>query len=408
MLALPFLLAALPAACPPVQDDTDLLTLTNGKEIECRVLFEGEDTITYSTRRKTREIPRAEVAEIQSIERSLREFLDRFAALDPTHVGSLTDLATFAEGAFLPAEARHTWIRIITLDSENERAWTKLGGVKGRKGWRLKVRGRFYDLERLRQRVSDWKNAMEIPTAHFLIKTDLEPERALDIAIDIERIYLAYYDALGPELKLYPFDEVPEIHLFGDRKNYPKPPTPGWGAWFGRISNEVYVDASGTFDVLEVRRNVAYCLLFNSFRRALGARVGELPPWAREGLARGLARAIRGDAGRMRLELGIPHEASFSHHARDADALPLKRLLTADFAAFQAGTHVERFRAQAYTLTFFLVNAEDGRYRAGLADYLRSAFLGKGAATHLEKALGVKIEDLEQEWFAYVQGLAGR
>ena len=59
-------------------------------------------------------------------------------------------------------------------------------------------------------------------------------------------------------------------------------------------------------------------------------------------------------------------------------------------------------------MTFFLVNAEDGRYRAGLAEYLRSAFLGKGATTHLEKALGVKIEALEQEWFAYVQGLAGR
>jgi hypothetical protein len=136
--------------------------------------------------------------------------------------------------------------------------------------------------------------------------------------------------------------------------------------------------------------------------------VGNLPAWAREGMARGLARAIQGDAGQMRLELGIPHEASFAHHAQDQDALPLKRVLTAGFGEYDAGKHMERLRAQAYTLTFFLLNAEDGKYREGFADYLRDAFLGKGAATHLEKALGIKIEDLEEEWSAYVQAQAGQ
>ncbi len=61
MLAIPLLLAALPASSTAVQDDTDLLTLTNGKQIECRVLYEGDEQIIYSARRKTREIPRAEL-----------------------------------------------------------------------------------------------------------------------------------------------------------------------------------------------------------------------------------------------------------------------------------------------------------------------------------------------------------
>ena len=407
MLAFQLLAAALPALFPAVQDDTDLLTLKDGKEIECRVLYEDDEQVIIRERRKTREVPRDEVAEIQSIERSLREFLEKFEALDATDVGRLTDLATFAEGAFLPAESRHTWIRILTLDPENERAWTKLGGVKGRKGWRLKVRGRFYTLEQLRERVSDWKNAMVLPTAHFLIKTDIAPERALDVAIDVERAYLAYYDLLGPELKLFPFDEVPEIHIFKDAKDYPKPPTPGWDAWYARNANELYVNFSENPDLGEIRRNVAYCLLFNSFRRSLDVRSGALPPWAREGMAQGLALAVRGEPGRMTLELGVPHEAHFALQARDEDALPLKRLLVAGQAAFDAGTEAERFCTQVYTLTFFLMNAGEGKYRAGFAEYLRKAFVGKGAATHLQRALGIDIEDLEEEWTAYVRTQAG-
>lgn len=407
MLAAPLLLAGLPLVAAPASDDPDLVILKDGKEVPCRILYEDEQWVVYRDGRRTREVPREEVAEVQSIERSLRQFLEKFETLDTTDVGRLTDLALFAEGSFLPGEARHTWIRILTLDPQNERAWTKLGGVKGRKGWQLKVRGRYYTLDELRERASDWKNAMHVPTAHFLIKTDVEPERALDVAIDVERIYLAYYDLLGPELRLFPFDDVPEIHVFRDADDYPSPPAPGWGAWYARNPNEVYVDASGDISVGEVRVNVGYCLLFNSFRRSLDVRTGELPAWAREGLAQGLALAVRGERGSLRLEVGVPHEATFARHARDGEALSLERLLGAGKAAFDAGTHGERHFVQAYTLTFFLVNAEGGKYRSGFADFLRGAFAGKGSSTHLERALGVDVEDLEQEWIAYVRAQAG-
>ena len=77
----------------------------------------------------------------------------------------MADLAKFCESRDLPGEARQMWIRILIDDPENEEAWTKLGGSHGRKGWRLKVRGRYYTLDQLRERVSDWKNAMELRTA---------------------------------------------------------------------------------------------------------------------------------------------------------------------------------------------------------------------------------------------------
>ena len=49
----------------------------------------------------------------------------------------------------------------------------------------------------------------------------------------------------------------------------------------------------------------------------------------------------------------------------------------------------------------------DRAYRAGFADFLRSTFLGQGATTHFEKSLGVKVEELEPEWIAYVKEIAG-
>jgi hypothetical protein len=70
------------------------------------------------------------------------------------------------------------------------------------------------------------RNALELPTSHFLLKSDAEPERVLNLAIDAERAWFAFYDALGPALGLYVFDETPEIHVFADAKDYPAPPTP--------------------------------------------------------------------------------------------------------------------------------------------------------------------------------------
>ena len=90
----------------------------------------------------------------------------------------------------------------------------------------LRVRGRFYTLDELKKRVSDWQNALELNTAHFLIRTDGPPERALDLAIDVERAYLTFYTVFGKPLELYVFDEVPEINVFSDPKDFRAPPQP--------------------------------------------------------------------------------------------------------------------------------------------------------------------------------------
>ena len=357
--------AALLLPVPSIQrDETDLLVMNDGEQVECRVLYEDDELVVARSKRKNREYARADVAEIHSVERSLREFMQRFDQLRPDDLAGFAELAAFCESEELPGEARNLWIRILLLDPLNEQAWTKLGGNHGRKGWRMKVRGRYYTIEELRERASDWKNALELRTAHFLLKTDTEPERALEVAINLERAYLTFYDLLGPDLKLYAFDQVPEIHLYASADDYPKPRVPGEDAWFALLANTLYVNGSEGRNVPQIVARLTDCLVYNSFRRTLGKQ-GSVTSWAHRGMSMAFGSALRTDGDRAYWDFEPPVMEYFTFQASDDEPLTMKQLLRAGGGAFDSGTHVERYRAQAYTLTHFLAFGNDRAYRAG-------------------------------------------
>jgi len=388
-------------------DGPDVVVLRDGGRVEGRVLFENDEKVVLREKSKTREIARGEVGEVQSVERSLAEYLKRFDALDPTDVAALVDLAHYAEEHHLPGEARCTWIRILTVDAAHEEAWAKLGGVQRNKGWELKVKGRFYTIDELRTRTSDWKNALELPTAHFVVKTDTGPERALEVALDVERACTAYYEVVGKPLELWVFDEVPEIHLHAEAKEYPAPPTPGDPAWFGRGENTLHVLSSQSLDRGLVVAEFVDALVFNSFRRSLGNKTGELEPWVREGLRQAFAAAVRPDPGHVRFEFGEPIAAHFHTQATAEKPVALEAVLTAGRNAFSSGTNAARLTAAAYTLTQFLIQGRDHAHRAAFADFLRSSYTGKGGKSNFLHALDMKEKDLEAEWTAYVKEVAG-
>ena len=396
------------APTPNHDDRSDVVTLKNGKQIECRVILETDEVVLTRRGSKKKQYTRDEVAEVQSVERSLAELFRRYDALPSQGPAELADLALFCEQNELPSEARTLWLKILTLDPENEQAWTELGGVHTkRRGWRLKVRGRFYTVEQLRERVSDWKHAMEIPTAHFLLKTDIEPERALDIALNLERAYMTFYEVIGEALALQVFDEVPEVHVFKDPKNYPTPRFKGDQAWFSRGENTVYVNGAGPQVARAAVFKLTHALVLNSFRRTIGGN-GSIAPWTERALAEAFSYALRVEDGVATWEFGRPIPEYFRFQAEDEKPLGLKRLVTAGYGAFNNGTDARRYNAECHTLMYFLLHAEGGKYRSGVAQYMRSSFKGQSATTHLEKALGVKLKELEPEWTAFVAETAGR
>ena len=396
------------ALLPLVPSDTpDLVVLQDGKEIECRVLYEDEETVVYTKKRKAQEVARSEVASVQSIERSVKEYLDRFDEIDARSVPALLDLAAFCESRELFGEARHLRIRVIGLDPENETAWTELGGVyTERRGWRLKVRGRYLGMDKLRERVADWKNALELPTAHFLIRTDGDPAKALDLAVDIERAYLAFYDLLGPALRMYPFDEVPEINVYASPDDYPAPRNQGDMAWFEVRANTLHVNGAQAQQAPQAAvATLADLLLWNGLRRTVG-KVGAVPAWVRDGLGQAFAAAYRRDPGHASWDFGNPIQAHFVTHAGAEKPLSIKEVVAAGFRATDSGSKAGLYAAESYTLLHFLATGEEGAFRPGLAEYLKESFMGKDSISNLEKALGLKSKEIEERWIEHVRGMS--
>lgn len=389
-------------------DQPDLVVLVDGKEIECRVLHEGDEVVLARVGARKREIPVAEIAQIQTIERSLAEFFERYEKLADRGTGGLATLARYCEQSELPGESRVLWLRILLMDPNSELAWSKLGGTfSKRRGWRVRVRGRFYTLPELRERVADWKNAMELPSAHFLTRTDIAPEQALDVVLNLERAYLSFYDTIGEALDLQVFDEVPAVHIYSDPDDYPTPRFAGDNAWFSRGENTVHVNGTGSRIRQETVFHLTHALVYNSFRRTIGGS-GSIAPWSERAIAEAFADAVRVENGIASWEFGAPIQPLFSLHARDDEPLTLKQVVASGYGAYNSGSDANRYIAQSHTLFHFLMEAEDGKYRDGFADYLRSSFKGKSAATHLEEALGVDLDVVEGEWHAYARAVAAR
>ncbi len=406
-MLIPLLLTAFASVPVVANDEPDKVLLADGKSIACRVLYEDGDKVVYREAKKNKEVPRSQVQSIDSVERRLKAFFEQFDATDPSDASQQATLAQWAEEHNLPHEARATWIRVLVLDPQTEAAWTKLGGVKQNDVWKLKVKGKSYTLDELRKRKSEWKTALELPTSHFLIRSDGDPARVLDAAIDVERAYLAFYELFGPVLKLYVFDEVPELNLVTDPADFPNPPAPGMTVWYERLGNKLFANITENPDRVAIATELCEVLVFNSFRRTLNKQVSEIEPWLRSGLALTFGAGFRPDPGRAKFDLKSPNTTLFQTVANDAKPIELKKLLGTGRGGFDGGPDQAKNYAAAYTLVHFLAFADDGKHRTAFAEYARDAALGKGGPSNFFGTLKVKEKDLEAEWRAYVAKIAG-
>ena len=407
-LLLPVLLTT--ASTASDRDLVDRVVLTSGKQLSGRVLLETPEKLVLDTGAKEREIPMAEVTSVDSVERSLEEFLARFDAADQLNVDALLELARFAEEHELPGEARNTYLRVLSIDPNNEDAWNKLGGhYSKRLGWRLRVRGRYRTIDQLRERVSDWRRALELTTAHFYLRTDITPERALDISINIERAYLEFYRLFGEELELFVFDEAPSIFIYASEKEFPKPLFDGKNAWYTALDNILYVngDLTGGADARETMRHFIDLMMSTSFRRTQG-RPGETSPFVSRGVGLLFAAALDFDQAWADWEFGRPNEELFRRHAAAKKPFGIARIVNASEGDYVGADNAALTVAQAYTLVYFLIFAEDGKYRPAAARFLQSSFLGQPSASHLEKILGVDLDNLGLRYEAYVDAVVSK
>jgi hypothetical protein len=91
-----------------------------GKVLEGRVVFDGKDEVVLRTNGKDQRIPRADIAELHSLEQSLSKILDR--DLKGADAASLAEIAKACEQSGLDREAKNFWLRVLIADPKNEAA----------------------------------------------------------------------------------------------------------------------------------------------------------------------------------------------------------------------------------------------------------------------------------------------
>ncbi|MBL4770728.1 MAG: hypothetical protein JKY61_06220 [Planctomycetes bacterium] len=384
----------------------DRIVLKDGNEIVCRIMFEDEGRVLFKAKKKVESIALSKVQEVRSVERSSRAFLDRLSSLSRTSVAELAGLALWAEEHGLPGEAKALWLRVVLLDATDAEAWGKLDSKRTKTGWRLRLGNRTFTADEFRGSGRDWRYAIEIPTAHFLVKANGDLVNALDIAIELESIYSMYYERLGQQIELYPFEWIPEIRIHGGGKRAPQPPVSGVDAWYDTKSNVLMVHGDQP-QANHVRRAALDMMIENSFRMALGNRAGTLPVWAHEGLANEFVLALRSDSHQLKLKGGEPYQAWFEAQARMKKKLSIRRVFGSSGSDYGGGTNKLGFRAASYTLVFYLMNNENDQYRKAFFDYLRAAFRGKGSLSTFERAFPVPLETLSKEWNTFIHETAG-
>jgi hypothetical protein len=372
-----------------------------GKVLEGRVVFEGKEEIVLRANGKDQRIPRDDVAEIHSIERSLSTVLDR--DLKSADAGSLADIAKACEQAGLAREARNFWLRVLLIDPKYEAAVKGLSAQVVKDEIRVLFGVEKRKLGDLAKRQASWKESYEIPSTHFVLRTDLELPLALDVSLALERNYRRFTETLAQPLEMFVFDEDPEVYIYGRTEDFPIAPVKGDPIWFAPGINRLNVLAAQDPVVRDVVHELIRMLLFNSLRRSAGA-TAQVPQWTASGVCDLFAIAAPAERFGKWSEIGVPDPGAFAL-AKRAN-IEFDRVFNASLNDFNGGPRRGEMSAAAYTLVHYFVFGKDGALRAGYGKFLREGAKGKISIGALTDALGLSRKEIESGWRAYIEANA--
>jgi hypothetical protein len=388
--------AILPVAGP------DQVKLVQGdKVLEGRVVFEGKDEIVLRAGSRDQRIERKDIAEIQSLERSLAPILDR--DLRTGDAATFEALAQECQKAGLENEAKNFWLRVLLADPKNEAAAKAVGAQRVLEEVAVPFGKDRRKLADLAKRQASWKDAFELTSTHFLLKTDLDLPFALDITVALERFYQRFYDTLGSPLELYVFDESPEIDIYGSSKDFPVGPLKSDTIWFAPGVNQLHVLAAADPSVAAVVHELSKQMLFNALRRSAGT-TAQVPQWTSNGIARMFSLAAPAERFGPWSDLGKPDPESFALAQRAK--LGLEKVFNANVNDFNSSPQQAEMTAGAYTLVHYLVFGQGGELRPKYGQFLRAGAKGKISLQALSDALGMPRKDIESGWLAHIDANA--
>ena len=242
---------------------------------------------------------------------------------------------------------------------------------------------------------------------HYEIHTNLTPDEVQPLAKHMDRVFANYQDRFE-DFRSRRKGSMP-LFLFRKRAQYVEfmrshginaknsggmffvhpPDDRGLATWTqGRPRSE-------TFNVLQ--HEGFHQFAFNHIGR-------ELPQWINEGLAQYFQDAIIvGD----RMKLGVtsgPRIQLVKQMIRERNIVPLEKLMSMTNKQWNRRLNQDAKRgrmmyAQAWSMCYFLIHGDDGRYQDAFETYLQLVSEGRDARAAAKKAFGVEtLKPMGRRW----------
>ena len=387
-------------------DGSDVVVLQDGERLRGRVVYEDRERLILRQGSRDTELEMSTVEHVESLIRNLDALLDRDLKASPRDLGENHMLAEQARESGLTGEAEIFAWRMLAVDPANETAHRFLEHKKRPTGWVVPLEGRAaVPFDKRVTLARDWGNAWEFSTLHYNLRTNLPLDQALHLAIDLERLYLGFFELFAVELKMLEICEPMNVQVHADASSYPE--SANEVGRYEAANDTLYIDASVRFSMDVLVHEATHQLLHDTAIRER-TNSGEIPGWLDEGLAEYVAGCSVGGPHMLRLEPGRANMARFRIHAEAEEPYPLSRVLTFSTADFWTSSRQDLKYAQAYTLVHFCLNGDVARHRAAFFEFLRGAYRGQSSSTDFKKCLSVDEQKWDGEWGRYVEGKAYR
>lgn len=395
------LLVAAPSLQAPRGRVPDHIELANGTRVTGRIVYADERRVVLQDGSRKTEYERARIRSMRSRAEDSRRALAEWTALEPETAEALVVLSKSARERDLLEEARLFAWRALALDPRSADAHGLLGHDRRGDGWTLQEGARRIDFADADAKHADFGSAWRFEGPHFTLRTNLRHAVAVDLALDLEQLYQAFFGAFGAELGLHEVLVPMRADVHADKASFPEQ-VGGRGAWFDATREVLVVDASRGVERGSVFHEAVHALLHAASTRQRNTP-GALPAWVDEGLAECFGWSHVGAPGRASFPVRSPSKERFAVFAWAKEPHDLARVLGFSSGDFQSSKTPDLEYAQSYALVHYLLHGDGGALRPRFAEFLRGALEGRGSPTHFKKAIGGDFAALSRGWTAWAR-----
>jgi tetratricopeptide (TPR) repeat protein len=240
-------------------------------------------------------------------------------------------------------------------------------------------KGEWMPKEKVNELRSNWADAWEIKTKHYLIKTDTIYEQGYELGQQIEEFYTAFFNVFGASLDLKEPVETMAIYYYKSQEEYKKEyqkatgkqPASPYGVFSGDMMASCFwgprtpLPGQGSEKDI-MRHECTHQLAWYTSGNKL-----TIPEWVHEGIPIYFESCIRNKEGR--LTVGSANHfryTSFRGIMSKGQYIPLKKFLTLTPDEFKIASAITYYQAGAF-IRFFMNSPDGQKYKDKFLKYLK-------------------------------------